>query len=780
MATMNFVSAILRPGIQSIEIFGEGSMGNWVPVEKAVEGREIKFVVTTYPNFTLTSWEAYYADEYDDTVVLPLSSVTGESAWTFTMPGADVYIRCEAEYPVSPSGYTITTVGQNLTVTAFDTSQISSRIEFIGTMSNMGFPDIPARLYNDMIGYYPSFVSDTSSATLVQIEYTENFFSGTQRRDFQLIINVLTSTPPSLPYNIVSNFNSSYQGSWIQFHNYIQTFDDPSSATIGHYNKSTITVGFRVWAECVIGATPNFVTDVSLSSLLLGPLPPSQPNSSIRYIMSPENSGEVDSSAPSELVGGTTEFTFNWRIKAAYEFRRLTPFAVGEGSLEDDISYSLDSYDGDTRTYTFTVTQIPDWAKGIRVLIETIMFDDPNNAGGTNASDTSVGGDGTYDDSSDEVPLPAIPSGISASDSGLVTLFRPSITQVKDFGNYLWSNITDFIENLQKIFTSPMDYVIGFNIFPVTPAVGADRDIYIGNWLSNIQMPPVLNQFYEFNAGVIQVKEYFGSFLDYYPNTRARIMLPFIGDREININEIMGKTLHLWYRIDLLSGACVAILNINDNVYYQWNGNCAVAVPVTGSDWSRLYSGIARAGLIVGSAIAFGPAGGITASMTTETLSGAEQAAAVSAVSDSFANLPKGVPGVAAMRRNLTESLENISEPRKTTVETHSSRAIRASTMVRAVGYNVMSGSSRAQHTGDMTGAITIMGNRTPYLVLEYPDVNLPENYKHIFGYPSNQYAILGNLSGYTKCKEVMFESTTATDDEIEMIISALKGGVYL
>ena len=501
--------------------------------------------------------------------------------------------------------------------------------------------------------------------------------------------------------------------------------------------------------------------------------------SSIRYIMSPENSGEVDASAPSEFVEGTTEFTFKWRIKAAYEFKRLTPFAVGDTpTLEDDVLYSL-QYDGDTRTYTFTVSSIPDWAKGVRVIIETIMVDDPSNNIGTNNSDGPIGGDGTYDDTSDEVPLPAIPD-ISISDSGFITLFRPSISQVKELGNYLWSNLTDFIENLQKIFTSPMDYFIAFNIMPVTPLVGPERNIYIGNWLSNISMPPILNQFYEFNCGTVQIKEYFGSFLDYAPNTRARIMLPFIGDRELDTNEIMNKTLHLWYRIDLLSGSCVAVLTINNSVYYQWSGNCAVGIPVTGSDWSRLYSSAARVATVgLGLAIG-GLAGGATSTFITSNASGVAQGSAVASLGRVFNSVPAGIPGVSRERTALLSAMENVNTPATTQITSHTSRAINGAMIGNIIGYNAMASTQRTQHTGDMTGSISIMGNRTPFIVLEYPNVNLPEQYKHIVGYPSNQYVTLSNVSGYTKCKTVMFESTKATDDEIEMVISALKGGVYL
>ena len=62
----------------------------------------------------------------------------------------------------------------------------------------------------------------------------------------------------------------------------------------------------------------------------------------------------------------------------------------------------------------------------------------------------------------------------------------------------------------------------------------------------------------ELDLGVVNLHEIFGSYLDYAPNIKAYIWLPFCGMFEIPINAFMGGGLELKYIIDLLSGSCTA------------------------------------------------------------------------------------------------------------------------------------------------------------------------------------------------------------------------------
>ncbi len=418
---------------------------------------------------------------------------------------------------------------------------------------------------------------------------------------------------------------------------------------------------------------------------------------------------------------------------------------------------------------------------------------DPNQQGGT--SETG-GGQGTFDETSDPIPIPALPS-ISAAQTGLVALFKPSLEDLRALGSYLWTNLTDFIENLNKLFMNPMDYLIALNIFPCNPDVGARRVINIGSFTTSIDMPPVLNQWYELNCGDVIVPEYWGSALDYAPNTKISLFLPFIGSIPLNTDEIMGRRVGITYRIDLLSGQCVAMVTVNglvnqtntESVIYQFTGECAVSVPLTGADWSRIYSaGIGAVGTAITGGIAAGAAGA-AAGGATSALAGAQaaDAAANAGLAYSMINdTSKGVKGVTAMREQMLQASQMAMNAGKQAASqparvARGVRASRISNTVNNVVGNVMTAKGSVNHSGTISGSAGMLGVKVPYLLIEYPNQSLADNYKHFVGYPSNMHSKLGTLSGYTECEQVIPTGlVNQTDSEVAELLESLKGGVYL
>ena len=102
-----------------------------------------------------------------------------------------------------------------------------------------------------------------------------------------------------------------------------------------------------------------------------------------------------------------------------------------------------------------------------------------------------------------------------------------------------------------------------------------------------------------------------------------------------------------------------------------------------------------------------------------------------------------------------------------------------ANTINNTVG-QVMGAKMGISHSGTISGSAGMLGVRDAYLIVEYPNQSLAKDYKHFVGYPSNMYARLGTLSGYTEVEQVIPEGIWGTDDELAELIDALKGGVYL
>lgn len=421
--------------------------------------------------------------------------------------------------------------------------------------------------------------------------------------------------------------------------------------------------------------------------------------------------------------------------------------------------------------------------EGVNVIFSPVLID-PNAQGGTSVPG---GGDGTFDETSDAILIPGLPS-ISTVDTGLVTLFRPSQQEVAALGAYLWTHLNDFWENLQKLFTNPMDYFVAFNIFPVVPEVLLSRSVYIGNWGTTITMPPVANQWYEFDCGTVTLQKYWGSALDYAPNTKVQLMLPYIGSVHLNTDEVMGNQIGIKYRIDLLSGSCVAMVTVNGNVLYQFTGECAVSVPLTGADWSRIYSAVVGAVGTAVTGVAAGIASGAAAGAATSAVASknvAKAAHEAGYLARSMSEIPKGVRGAPAMRQALQDAAQiSVDAARDAaTASGNVSNGIRTSRILGAVNNTVgqvMGGKSAISHSGSISGAAGMLGVRDAYLIIEFPNQSLAQDYKHFVGYPSNMYARLGTLSGYTEVEQVIPEGIWGTDDELAELIDALKGGVYL
>ena len=220
---------------------------------------------------------------------------------------------------------------------------------------------------------------------------------------------------------------------------------------------------------------------------------------------------------------------------------------------------------------------------------------------------------GDFDDgATDDVDIPGLPD-LEATDSGFITLFRPSTAQMKTLANYMWSDPFD-LDTFKKLFANPMDCILGLSIVPVDPGAGATTTVKVGNISTGVSMTKAAHQYVEVDCGSISVKrESPGSYLDQSPYTEIEIYLPFIGVRPLDTDDVMGKTVRVVYHVDVLSGACTAYVKCGSSVIYQYVGSCALSVPISGNDWTSAINGVLGIAGAIGSMVA---TGGATAPMS--------------------------------------------------------------------------------------------------------------------------------------------------------------------
>lgn len=238
---------------------------------------------------------------------------------------------------------------------------------------------------------------------------------------------------------------------------------------------------------------------------------------------------------------------------------------------------------------------------------------DPYAAGDITDKD---GGNGDFDATSDPVDIPPLPT-ISATDTGFLTLFNPSLSNIRDLAAYMWANPLFDVNAYKKILANPMDAILGLSIVPCAIPATSSKNVTVGNIPTGVSMPVCDSQYLSIDCGSINVNEYWGAYLDYSPYTKAELYLPYCGIHPIDVDDVMGKTVKVVYHVDILTGACVAYVKCGDSVLYSYIGQCASSIPVSGSDWTNMINGIINASTAIGSMAA---TGGLTAPMAASTI----------------------------------------------------------------------------------------------------------------------------------------------------------------
>lgn len=382
-------------------------------------------------------------------------------------------------------------------------------------------------------------------------------------------------------------------------------------------------------------------------------------------------------------------------------------------------------------------------------------------------------GQGTFDDSSDQIPDSTTPT-LSSANTGFTRIYNPTLAQVQSLANYLWTDTTviDTIWNhIKQYFEDPMQAIIGFNLVPVPVPDGGQEEFKLMFIGTGVQMTVAASQFVDVDCGTLSVPEYYGSALDYTPYTKISAFLPFIGNVDLNPDEIMGRTLQVKYRVDICSGSCVAKILVDGNVLYQYSGHCAIPIPLSSADFSSYVSAaVSVAKLAIGAAV--GGAMGAAAVGGTEALQ-----ATGNMQQTRIINTERN----PATGRQITSSTQTIINQRpQSTHQTEASfGGITPANITNTVG-EIMGSKPFFQHSGSFSGNTGYLGVRRPYLIIIRPRLCMPSDYQKMNGYPCMMTLKLGDCSGYTRVQQVQLTGMTATNPEQSEILQLLKMGVII
>ena len=347
---------------------------------------------------------------------------------------------------------------------------------------------------------------------------------------------------------------------------------------------------------------------------------------------------------------------------------------------------------------------------------------------GSPTSDTdpeASGGNGTQNIHSDPIPLEPIIRLPDVSNLGFVKIYTPSSSELNSLASYMWGNTFD-LNTLKKIFANPIDSVISLGLVPITIPSGGSSHIFIGNIDTGINCTIAGQQYIDVDCGTIEVEEFYGSFMDYSPYTKCEIYLPFIGYKTLDVDMIMRKSISVTYRVDILTGSCVANVICNNSVIAQYVGNCLIVSPFTGSNFNAVFSGLVsltQAGLGVIS-------GGVLAGATGGILNGVVQ----------------GIGSTVNQAGSI-------------------------------VG-DIMSTKPQIEKSGAISSHSGLLGVLTPHLIITRPRIVVPENQNVLNGYPCLAFKNFSDLSGFTIVQQTNLKGIPCSEAELQKITNLLYQGV--
>lgn len=357
--------------------------------------------------------------------------------------------------------------------------------------------------------------------------------------------------------------------------------------------------------------------------------------------------------------------------------------------------------------------------------------DDPGHGPGQNPGDS--GGDGNHDNTSDEIKPPNVPS-LSGAGAGLFTIYNPTNSELMQLAQKLWQ--PDALTAILQYFTNPMDTILGLSIVPVAPRGGTRANIFLGVYDTQVAANVVDSDYVIVDCGTIPIERYWGSYLDYDPYTKISCYLPYIGEIDVNPDQVMQKNVSVKYYVNVVTGDIVAMLCADGSVIYTAAGNCIRQLPLSNNDYSAIIN------------------------------------TAVSAVSTlAMAAATSGVGNAAIAGAQEAGKSTELLDAKQTANSVGSGGSLI---------HDVMNAKFHYQHAGAIGTGSGQLSYQTPYLTIERPNLDLADNYKGFVGYPCNKTMALSSCHGFTQIEATRLSISGATDAEIAEITTLLVGGVII
>lgn len=320
-----------------------------------------------------------------------------------------------------------------------------------------------------------------------------------------------------------------------------------------------------------------------------------------------------------------------------------------------------------------------------------------------NASGSGGYGGGSFDNSSDAFGVPQIPS-VGVTSTGFINVYNPSLNQLSGFGDDLFPDISqpqfddsgtleavannvkavgETVKSFADCFINQnlIQYVIDCHIVPCVPSVAQNTGLKVGFKTFSFNPARVTSDYVTIDCGTLEIKEYYQNFLDYV-GTKARLFLPFVGFVDIKNEWFQSGKLKVVYHYNVIDGSFMAFIlatssksKLKETVVGSYGGNCCVHIPITGTNYASMISGVvqgtAKAITSLSTAnlggVASGVASTVTARPTIEQSNGYNSNSAYMGVRIPYllierpvASFSKNYPHEQGLPLNVTKKLSDV------------------------------------------------------------------------------------------------------------------------
>lgn len=222
--------------------------------------------------------------------------------------------------------------------------------------------------------------------------------------------------------------------------------------------------------------------------------------------------------------------------------------------------------------------------------------------------------EGQFDFSSDTIGFDEMPD-LSVSDMGFLNVYKvtksslqglleevyPDLQPIPEPSNLeegiLW--VGKQIERMTQNFLNSglQKYIVDTHILPIPITGGVTENIQIGFREMTKTGQRLSVDYVDVDCGSVSIPQCHYNFIDL--GTQIDLYLPFVGYVPINPELVLGGSVNVRYRFNLIDGSFVCAVTstskfsrLRESLVGNYSGCCAVHIPLTSSDYSSIVSGI--------------------------------------------------------------------------------------------------------------------------------------------------------------------------------------------